>query len=154
MLTIEKTIDKNIITEIVCDSKLWTVQNGQDPNEDQRHYIPDPAKQYLVIKDDHHLVGLFTIRHVTHKLVEGHIRILPSYWGSKMSIEATHMLLKWLKDNTEAINLITHVPANCFHVKRFLDKLGTKVVGLIPDGIIYDHELVDLLIYIKAIREE
>ncbi len=154
MLTITLTKDHNVISEIVCDKKIWALQNGQDPTEDQQHYVPNIQNEYLVVKHGFHLVGLFVLKKITHKLYDAHIRILPSYWGSDMSIKATHLMFDWVIAHSEALSIMTMVPANCDHVKRFLDKLGAKVSGLIKDGIVYDHELVDLIIYTKQIKEE
>ncbi len=54
MLTITLTKDHNVISEIVCDKKIWALQNGQDPNEDQQHYVPNSQNEYLVVKHGFH----------------------------------------------------------------------------------------------------
>lgn len=152
MISVTKTTDKNIITEIVTDKRLWELTNGQDQTSERVKYIPDIAFEYLVVKDEGHLIGLFSIRKISHKVLEGHIRILPSYWGSKKALQAAEAGFQWARDNTEALNVMSYVPSNCHHVMAFCAKLGFKVRGSIPDGIIYNHELVDLFILNIEIR--
>ncbi len=154
MLTLTLTKDHNLIAEVICDSHVWPLCEGQSEAADIQHYLPDPNFQYLIIKDGIHLIGLFMFKKMTEMTMEAHIRILKTYWGCGHSLRATKLFVEWLKENTICINLMTTVPSNRHNVIGFCDRAGFKVCGMIKDGIIFDHELVDLLILNKILREE
>ena len=76
-------------------------------------------------------------------MVEAHIRILPEHWGLT-SIEAGVASAIFIKDNTQFSKIITTIPGNCYHVKKFCRTLGFRYTGQINDGIVYNNKLVPL----------
>lgn len=148
MLIIEPTKDKNVITEIVTEKHLWAATNG---TTDPRLFTPTIGFDYLLIKQEKHIIGMFKTRQITSLVFEVHSHILSAYWGSPITIQAHEALERWVLKNTSCKVLLGYVPTNCLHVLNYGSNLHYKTSGLIPCGIMSKGELVDLLILTKQL---
>lgn len=147
MRTISKiySLDDPRLEEIIKNPELWNQTYGQDSNLKVDTFKIDPAFEYLLVEDNEKPAALFTIKAITNILVEAHIRLLPEY--RKDSIEIVNLFLKFIRENRGFKRLITHVPANCINVIKFLEKMNCKFCGGVQKAIIYNNELVSLFFF-------
>ncbi len=144
MITIEETTDYELIKTIVTNPDLLRLSEGFDA--DSKTITIDNSWIYLLIKDDDNLVGCFRLKEMTKAMIEGHIHILPTYWGNELTKEAVVLGHKWIKEQGY-LKVFTFVPANCIHVLKFLHKLDYKICGSIKNAIVYRNILVTLFLY-------
>ena len=147
MINISQTHDLALIKAVVTEPKLWALTYGQDSACNPALYSPDLSYTYLHVEKDKKTVGLFQTRAQTKHVVECHIYIIPEYWGTHMSVEASYAGFQWLKNNTEYLKAFTQVPITCTHVVRLAKKIGWNLCGVIDRGVMFDNKLVDLLLY-------
>src|SRR5258708_6609714 len=123
IIYIQPTDDLTIIKDILTIPLLYKVNGNTAPIAE---FKVDTSFNYLLIKDNEHIYGCFQYRKFTGILIEGHINIIPEYWGSKVSLEAMKLGIKWLENNTNSHRIFTDVPIICEHVHRLLNHFGFK----------------------------
>lgn len=141
---IELTRDNVLINSIITEPKLWALEYGQGMVKED--YKVDESFTYLLIKEDDSILGLFQTREITRILVDAHIYLLPSYWGKDYSSKAIKSLQGYFL-SSEYHKIITDVPKSCHHVIKLLKKVGCKQCGYIEEGVIYNNQLMDLLLF-------
>ncbi len=148
MYFITKTESTHLIEAILNEPSLFALTNGQ---ESRKWATAQPGFEYLLITDKHNVMGMFSIRHVSKLVVEGHIRIMPRYWKTTTPAAALRFVYKYLKENHKTTKVITTVPANCRHVMRFMKEQRFKRFGVIKKGIVYNKKLTNLIYFEKRI---
>lgn len=109
-----------------------------------------PVKsEYLwyFINHNNESVGCFQLQEVTKITVSVHMSLLEEYQNKDIAIKCFKPLLEQLKKDTTYSKLVCTVPVNNKHMLSVLNKTTFKVCGLIPNGIIWDTKLQDLLIF-------
>ena len=147
---IEPTTDKEQIKEIITEPKLWAMTYGQGCLIEQ--FEVDLNNYYYSIIHDKQVIGLFETKPFNKITLDAHIYILPKYQDGQLSVKAVKAGQEYFKENTDIHNIITTVPVSCSYVHRFLSKTDFKATGQISDGIIYNDQLQNLIIYQLKIR--
>ena len=145
MITTYKTKDKVLITDIMTHPALFRLTYGQGIKV--KDYTVDESLEYIVAFWDHEPVGLWTLHPITNLVVDAHIAMIPKYWGTEVIQKAMEAGYKYLKEETEYTKIFTSVPSNCLHMIKFVTKWKYKACGIIKDGVIYNNQLVDLLLF-------
>lgn len=138
----------SLIEGILNDPELKSLTDGQSGEEIARI---NPAFEYLIAINDNYLCGMFSIRKVTNRVLEGHIRILPRFWKTEIPSLALNKACEFVKEYKDCSKVITTVPSNCYHVLKFISNHEFKQCGEIHEGIIYNNELVSLLIFERGV---
>lgn len=119
---------------------------------DLSKYVPSNKFDYLLIKDTlfRKDVMLFSYRHFSNRVIETHICVTPEFRKTQLFLEcvsifATYMLNKGYK------YIITTCPKNCSTVS-FLKRMKFKECGIIPEGVFYNNELTDLILYQRELN--
>lgn len=134
------------ITDILTNHKLWALTCGQNL-EDITEFELDGTQTYLGIYWGQELIGIFQYSSLTKVTLNGHINLLPNYWGTGASEEAISKAHEYLLKETNFKTVICTVPASCVHVLKFMATIKYKVCGAIPNGIVFDGHYRDLIIY-------
>ena len=145
---LEETKDEESIKHVMCNTMIFKLANDQDiePHE----YKVDWSSKYLLLQDYERIYGLFRIREFSKITLEAHIYILPEYWGKPVGVKAVKKLEKYARSRGYR-NIFTTVPITCVQVLQFLQKVNCKVCGKIDKGIIFNNELVDVILFNKNI---
>ena len=145
MINLKQTRKLNIIKDILSNPRLFEVSNG---HSDIPEFLDiDINSNYLLIEIDDKLAGCFQLKKFSPLIVEGHIHLLPEFWGKKCSINVTLEGIKWLKSNTRYTSILTDVPISCEHVHKLLLHTGFVPCGLIKDGCVFNNKFENLILY-------
>jgi RimJ/RimL family protein N-acetyltransferase len=147
MINITRSHHLHELHEILLNPILFSCTYGQS---DTKLTIDElENKQFLDVRNEEGtLLGGFEIKEVTAITLEGHIFIHPSYWKqTKEIIDAGHL---WAKQHGYKV-IFTHVPANCLHMLKFMNRMGYEACGQIENGIVYKGQLVTLFLYNKQL---
>ncbi len=146
--SVQSTTNINDIKFLVCHPDLFELAaHVGDPN----NYIPDLTKEYILIRINGNLAGLFVFEKLTAITVLAHCYILPRF-QIKHSIDMAKLVIKWLnKFRSHLTKIVLTVPDECHHVKRFATKLQFTNCGQITKGIIYKNKTQDLVLFELAI---
>lgn len=151
MIYLEPCFDKKIIQSVLQNTHLCDLVFGKNSLEKIMEF--DHSIRYIgIYESDSTLLGLYTIRPFTKITVEAHIYILPEYQGIGKSLEIAESGKDWLRFSTQYQNIITTVPSNCLHSVKYVNHIGFQHSGTISQGIIYNDEVTDLLIYTYNLR--
>lgn len=145
MITIHPTKDYELVREILTHPALFKLTYGQGIKIED--YKVDETLDYVVAFWDHEPVGLWTLKPVTNLVIDGHIGMVPKYWGTEVVQKAMDAGYQYLRNNTEYTKIMTSVPSNCLHVLKFMEEYKYKACGIIKEGVIYNQQLVDLLLF-------
>lgn len=105
----------------------------------------DTSYQYILIEDKE-LIGCFQVRPVTKCVLEGHVYILPEYWGTEKPQQAVLEMHEWIKKQGYT-KIFTKVPANHVRSLKLAHKLKYKACGAIEKGIVFNNQLVTLYLF-------
>jgi len=155
MISVSKVQDLSnpVLLKIICTPELFELTNGQDGMVNVGNYELDQTYDYLLVENEEGPVGLFSIRKITNLVLEGHIRILPKFWGTESSLDAAKAGILYVEKHTPFRKIITTVPGNCTHVLKFIDKLGFKPYGCLERGIIYNNAVVPLVYFEYEVKK-
>ena len=106
---------------------------------------PQYPPEYWIIADKEGILGMFVLRHVSNQTVDVHIYILPKYQGTFKSFKAGRKFIKWFAKNANQKKAMVRVPATDRRINLFVDRIGFKECGRIPDGIVWQGQLTDLI---------
>lgn len=134
----------------MSNPKLFKVTTGNDLIGE---FYTDHSFDNVLIKVDDKPAGLFQFKRFSNLTIEGHINLLPEYWGKEISINAIKEGVKWLSANTEYSKLLTDVPLFCENVHRLLKLSGFKPCGIIKMGCRYGSQITDLILYEYDIKK-
>lgn len=143
MITIKETKDKKLITDIVTVPELYNLAGNYG---NIKKYKPDMRKLWLEIKINGKTAGLGVFKEVTKITYDSHIYVLPEYQKKGLTPEIARELQKYLSFKGVK-TLIATVPMECSHIFKLMEKTNFKVTGMIPNGIIYNYKLQDLIIF-------
>lgn len=146
MITVKHTKDIGLIKSIITNPYLYQLTYGQNATPVEEFKV-DQTFTYLLIHEDEKIKGCFQLRELTKVLVEVHIYILPQYWGTDTSIDASFAGFKWLLLNTPYRKVFTDIPEDCTNVIDLVKRVGWKQFGSLDDGVIYNNRLQTLLFY-------
>lgn len=146
---IEKSTDYELIHIILTDPKLYNVTGNSEPIDT---FVVSREFTYLLIKDEDKVYGCFQIKKFNNTILEAHINIKSKFWGTDISVEASELGFKWVKDNTDYLKLITDVPVPCEHVHILCKKIGWNPCGLLKNSIVYKGNICDLILYDYDLR--
>lgn len=146
---IEQTDNIDLIKSIITEPKLWALEYGQGMSI--LDFEVDKSFDYLLIKEEDKVLGMFQVRELTRILMDAHIYMLPEYWGKDYSVSAINTLREYFQ-HSNYHKLMTDVPQCCSHVIRLLKKAGCKQCGYISDGVIYNNKLMGLLLFSLDIK--
>lgn len=152
MIKVELTSDLTVIRSMATNPELYQMVNGTPYSKPTDGNYNLENFEYLIIHADDDLIGFFKFRRVTRLCIEAHINILPEHHKKGLAKEAVKQGLKWFKENREYKVVLTYVPANCFHVLKFLTTTPFVASGVIPRGINYAGELVELLLFCAEVK--
>lgn len=146
-LIIFPTENQDILLPILRNPKLFKLTNGQDSRIPLEKVQIDSTFTYLAIALKDKVIGYFSLKTLTHMIIEGHIAILPEYWGTAISAQAMEEGAQYIFDHTSYRKIVTFTPGNCTKVINLLKKCEYKQSGCIQEGIIYNNQLTSLLIF-------
>lgn len=109
--------------------------------------VNNPDSIYLRIQDDGKIVGLYEVQMFTKITGNVHVRLLPEARNTGISKDAYPALLEYLKANTHLKKLICSIPAKHEPMMKIINKTRFKACGLIPDGIFWNDETQDLILF-------
>lgn len=145
MINIIPTNSDNLVKKIITNDKLWILAGYSGKKEE---FMPNMDNLWLEIQQNTVITGLFELRRFNTITFEIHPYVLPEHQHTGLSLDALNKLQEFLKENYKEIkNLISYVPISCTHSIKFLEKTNSKISGLIKNGIIYNNQLQDLLLY-------
>lgn len=147
MLTIKPLQDLSRIKQILIDPELFILSNGHglDPTQ----FEPPAGVSYLeILNEAEETIGLFSIREMTKLCIEGHIAILPAYWGTGLPQQAMEVGFDYAS-SLGYTKIFTMVPSVCIHVLKFLQKLKFHTCGSIEKSYIYNNHLTTLFLFEK-----
>jgi RimJ/RimL family protein N-acetyltransferase len=150
-MNLELTKNKELIFSIITDPKLWSIEYGQGMKIED--YKIDESFDYLLIKEEEKILGLFQTREITRILLDAHIYLLPEFWGKDYSLNALNTLIRHFQ-HSKYHQLITDVPEVCSHVINLMGKIGAKVCGYIENGVIYNNKLMGLFLFSYDLKEK
>ncbi len=131
---------------------IYQMTNGTDSiNEFNKEDLEHRGYRFLLIQKDNDYIGVFNYRFMSRICVEAHINILPEFHKSGYGNQAVIEGCKWFKENTECQKLVTYVPANCYHVLKFMKDNEFKVCGTVPEAVYYKNQLVNLYIFERGL---
>lgn len=133
MITIKPTKDYQLIKSILTTPILYEeiVDDGVCSPDD---FKVNPNWLYLLAKDDETILGLILLHDVNSITVQGHINILPQFWGKRYD-DVVKKSLEWLRENTKALKVVATIPEDCIEVLNAAKRWGFKVEGFSPKSI-------------------
>jgi RimJ/RimL family protein N-acetyltransferase len=145
MIKITKIQDRtsDVIKQVLTADKLFKLIGGVDKDK----YQTPLNFEYLQITLNNELAGLFVLRELGEILIEGHICLLPEYWGKSVSDSILSAGIEFLKQNTKYHQIITTVPTPCLHVMKFLTRNNFRMCGTYHNATIFNNELTDLILF-------
>jgi RimJ/RimL family protein N-acetyltransferase len=142
--------DQEQIKSIILEPTVYKLNQGEQCLVEE--FTIDPSCRYLSIQYFNELAGLFQFKEFNKIMLEAHISILPKYHNGHLSVKAVKAAKEYLAENTGFLKAFTTVPMECEHVHKLMVKTDFEVNGLIPNSIIYNNRLQDLIIYSLNIR--
>ena len=118
---------------------IWTLSGIEILDIDLKH-------DWLVIKEEYKLIGIFEINPLTKISGLLHLNILEEYQNQGIAIKAFNALIKYLK-TTNYKQIIGSIPEKNKKIMSIVNKTKGKCCGSIKDGIIFNNELQDLLLF-------
>lgn len=143
-IAVERAVHLDAIRDIIRNPTLFNCTYGQDPDDT----LDLEGKEFLLVKMDDVNIGCFEIQEWTHKTLEAHIFVLPHYW--KNSLEVVKAGEQWAREHKYTV-ITTKIPANCIHMLKFITRIDYKAAGLLHKAIVYNNQLVDLLLFEKQL---
>lgn len=115
--------------------------------------VPLPSYyHYLAIYDDTTFIGVIAYEEVTKVCFNVHGGLLSTFQKGTYAVDMITALIEYFKNHSFATCLIWSSPVQCIWVHRLLQKLDIPMTGIIPQGIVYNNKLQDLLIFSKRIE--
>lgn len=155
-IVIELTQDFKTINSVLDNPEVYQMVNGTSDikpiNKSYREELTDKGFKFLSISVNDSLIGLFSFREITSASLECHIHVVPEAHKKGYGKQAVIAGLKWFSCNKLHKKFVTYVPSNCFHVLKFMQDNNFKACGVIPEAIIYNNQLVDLLIFQRGLE--
>lgn len=148
MMYITRTDDYLTVKEILSVPVLFNCTYGQGQNSLDLWDLKQ--KEWLLVLEDHFIIGCIEIREVTKQCLEVHIYVLPEFWSKSKEFVATGYA--WAKEQGYK-SIFSSVPENCIHMLRFVHKVGFEAVGSIKNGIVYNGHLVTLFLFNKQLGD-
>lgn len=148
-MTFESTRDMQLVKEIFTHPKVYPyiTDDGSAPAAE---FIPldHPAILYLLCMDGEELLGLWMFVRSNAVTVEVHTCLLPGH-GFRRARTAAREAAEWIWANTDAMRIVTTVPAFNRAARWFAEAAGMTQYGLNPqsflkDGILHDQALLGL----------
>lgn len=133
MIKVEQTHNFELIKQILMTPVLFD-EIQDDGSCLPEEFEPNPEWLYLLAKHDETILGLILLHDINSICVQGHINILPKYWGKRYD-EIVIKGLQWLRENTKALKVIATVPEDCTHVLEATKRWGFKQEGFSPNSI-------------------
>lgn len=145
MLSVSLTKDYKVIQSILYNSRLFQACNGHSNIPEAKPVAT--SSEWLLISDNDTIIGCFELKKFTAMIVEGHIQILPDFWGTNTATKSMDKAISYLKEHTSYSKIITYVPFNCESVHKLLAKSKFKPCGQIENGCIYNNKYNNLILY-------
>lgn len=133
-MLVQKTISKDIIHYVFPNLNI------------NQHNL------YFEISLSGKIIGLFEIQILTQITGILHLHILEEFQNQGLAIHAVKELIKALK-NTEIKQLIGTIPETNQHIMSIVNKTPSKCCGLIKDGIIWNNQLQNLILFQLDLNE-
>lgn len=147
MITCELTQDHKIIKEIATNPVLFHKTYGEKTHLHPTTWQVDTGKEYLLVKHNNKIMGMFPFRMVSEILMEVHIYILPKYSQRKLLWKAIKTAIQWAIETRKIKKFLGWTPDNCFHMIKFLTKVGATPCGHVFNAIYYNGEQTGILFY-------
>lgn len=128
MITIEKTLDIDLVHHLV-------------------RFKTDVKTHYYLIMRDNHIVGVYQLQELTKVTALIHMHILPEYQAKGIANESFNTFLKLLEGNKRITKLVATIAATNKYMRKAIDKTDFKCCGMISEGIIYNNQYDDLIIF-------
>ncbi len=108
---------------------------------------------YIIIKVNQNNIGFFELQPLTKITSLLHTYIAKEYRNKHYSSRATKKLLEYVKENTRIHKLLGSIPVSVKQQQTVAEKIGARVCGIIKEGIVWDGELQDLLLFELTIKK-
>ncbi len=147
MITLHKTVDKKEIISIVFSEGLADIIESEHPGLQAIDLVLDPNVEHLLGIQDGVIVGLFSLKHVNAIMGDIHILVKKEFWGTGVGAEMVRELVVLLKKHTRLTKIMTNIPEDCIQVRRYVQRIGFKEFGVVPNGTVFGGKLQDLHYY-------
>lgn len=102
---------------------------------------------YLLSTIEGEAFGIYEIQPLTKITGNVHVIINPEYRGTRVSFEMYQLLKDYLRDHTEYRKLIATVPEKNERMLRVINRTEFRACGLIQNGIIWDGQEQNLIVF-------
>lgn len=131
MIYLQKTINLDLVKRILTTPGLY-----EEIKEDGCLDInPDSHSTYLIAYEENEILGLIVYHSINSITVQGHINILPQYWGKRMD-EVAFKSFEWLKENSTCQKIIAMIPEQCPQVLEASKRYGFQEEGFLKNSIL------------------
>jgi RimJ/RimL family protein N-acetyltransferase len=142
MITFEGTRDLELVRLILTHPKIYGPGSDDfSPNADE--WMPPAAGehlQYMLVKEDEEIVGLFTVLFISPILYKIDGGFLPVAWG-KSAEAACCAFIQWLWENTGCLRIVCDVPEYNDLSLRMTRIMGMKKYGENPQAYLKHRTL-------------
>lgn len=108
--------------------------------------LGDNHSTFLTITDLGIEIGLFQLEKITNECISIHMHILKKFQGKGIALKCLKPLLSYLKNGTIRV-LLASVAIENRKMIQVIQKTSFKCCGCIPNGIIYNNKLQDLILF-------
>lgn len=135
------------IMNIISNPQLYRLHSGSE--EGLSTVTIDGGLRYIAghVDGEDEPFGLFTLKVMSDKIVDGHIWILPEYWGKDVSRPFLELGLRYLKECTKINIVTTFSPDPCKNAQHLVEEFGFKKYHTHKNGATYGDRVVDLHYY-------
>lgn len=135
------------IKEVYSHDGLYNQVTSSDSPITFEDWVPETIQtMWALIVVDTIIAGIVQIKPVNRRLAELHIGLKKQY-RRELGLVIGKEGLVWLRQNTTFKHFMTFSPITCKNVILFLERIGFTFSGVIHDGINYQNEVQNLLIY-------
>lgn len=143
-MTFERTIDYDLIKQIVTHSKIWPhITDDFSGKPEDFNPIQHESAFYLLVKEEREVLGVFALYPKNRICWEVHTCLLPTAWG-KRARHAAKDGMRWIFEHTECLRLITDVPEYNVLALRFAHMAGMTQFGINPKSYMKNGKLHDV----------
>ncbi len=110
-------------------------------------FEPNMSNIWLIINFRSKAIGLFELQEVSKIASIVHMHIISGYQKQDLGLLAFKKLVEYLSLHSKIKTLIGTIPAKNSHIMSIVNRTAAKCCGNIPNGIIFNNELQDLLLF-------
>lgn len=138
MMTIECTSDVRTIKDTIKDDYNTVIFDGCPSFED---FQPDLENSlWFILKQDSYTSGLIKLESLNLTTWIPHIVIKEQFRG-KGSEQWGLLVVKYMKERIKDINFLVMTPYES--AKRYAERMGFKLIGVMPNSVKKDGELMN-----------